>query len=66
VLALNFRTAELYKINFAGDAFTPWHLLNLSESAWYVHPVGKTAVVSFCRSEQGNYAAVFCKREMRR
>lgn len=67
VLALNFRTADLYKINFDGGNFTPQQLLDLSESVWYVHPAAaRTMVSSYCAGSAGQYAATFCNRESRR
>jgi hypothetical protein len=62
VIAINFRTSDIYKINYA-QGFELQQLLNLSESVWYVAPISHRLVFAFCKSEPGQYAAEFCRRE---
>lgn len=62
VIAVNFRTSDLYKINYA-QGFELQQLLNLSESVWYVDPISHKLVSAFCNSEPGKYAGEFCRRE---
>lgn|SRR5574337_90245 len=62
VITINFRTSDLYKINYA-HGFELQQFLNLYEGAWYVHPVAHNLVYAFCKSEPGQYATEFCRRE---